>query len=257
MKKHKIMKQKQYIARSMQEKTPKFSSYRQMNSGIPKPRNAASLILLKEDHKGIKVLLGKRSSKVRFMPNAWVFPGGVIDKKDFRQNITSSLDPKIIKKLAVANNFNLANALAVTAIRETAEETGLLLGKFNENISNKNLDLHNGVDLLASHKLVPDLSKISYLGRAITPTFSPIRFHARFFVADARYLKGKIKTTNELVKIDWISVQQAREKPMADVTEFMINELLNFNGKISKLKKRLDDRPMFTWKNGKQWITRR
>ena len=49
MKKHKIMKQKQYIARSMQEKTPKFSSYRQKHSKIPKPRNAASLILLKED----------------------------------------------------------------------------------------------------------------------------------------------------------------------------------------------------------------
>ena len=257
MKKHKIMKQNQYIARSMQEKKPKFSSYRQMNSKIPKPKNAASLILLKEDHKGIKVLLGKRSSKVRFMPNAWVFPGGVIDKKDFKQNITSSLDPKIIKKLAVANNFNLANALAVTAIRETAEETGLLLGKFNKNVSNKNLDLQNGIDLLSSHNLVPDLSKISYLGRAITPTFSPIRFHARFFVADARYLKGKIKTTDELVEIDWISVQQARELPMADVTEFMIQELLSFNAKISTLKKRLDDRAMFTWKNGKQWITRR
>ena len=257
MKKHKIMKQKQYIARSMQEKTPKFSSYRQKHSKIPKPRNAASLVLLKEDNEDIKVLLGKRSSKAKFMPGAWVFPGGVIDKKDFKQNITSSLDSKIIKKLAVANNFNLANALAVTAIRETAEETGLLLGKFNKNVPNKNLDLQNGIDLLSSHNLVPDLSKISYLGRAITPTFSPIRFHARFFVADARYLKGKIKTTDELVEIDWISVQQARELPMADVTEFMIQELLSFNAKISTLKKSLDDRAMFTWKNGKQWITRR
>ena len=148
---------KKYIARSMQ-KTPKFSSYRQKHSKIPKPRNAASLILLKEDNKDIKILLGKRSSKARFMPGAWVFPGGVIDKKDFKQNITSSLDPKIIKKLAVANNFNLAIALAVTAIRETAEETGLLLGKFNKNVPNKNLDLLNGIDFLASHYLVPDLS---------------------------------------------------------------------------------------------------
>ena len=76
-------------------------------------------------------------------------------------------------------------------------------------------------------------------------------------MADSIYLKGKIQTTNELVEIDWISVQQARELPMADVTEFMIQELLSFNAKISTLKKRLDDRPMFTWKNGKQWITRR
>jgi hypothetical protein len=106
-------------------------------------------------------------------------------------------------------------------------------------------------------ELEPDLTKLFYLGRAITPTFSPIRFHARFFIADAKHLTGKIKTTNELVEIEWISLKSAKKLPMADVTEFMINELLTFNGDISKIKKMLDNRPMFTWKMGKQWITRK
>ena len=44
---------------------------------------------------------------------------------------------------------------------------------------------------------------------------------------------------------------------MADVTEFMINELLTYDGNISKIKKMLNNRPMFTWKMGKQWITRK
>ena len=44
---------------------------------------------------------------------------------------------------------------------------------------------------------------------------------------------------------------------MADVTEFMIEELISFNGDISKINKMLDNRPMFTWKMGKQWITRK
>ena len=95
------------------------------------------------------------------------------------------------------------------------------------------------------------------MGRAITPTFSPIRFHARFFVSDAKYLKGSIKTTNELVEIDWIPIEKATKLPMADVTEFMIRELLNFKAKISTLKRHIADRPMFTWKNGKQWVTRK
>ena len=105
--------------------------------------------------------------------------------------------------------------------------------------------------------LVPDLSKLCYLGRAITPTFSPIRFHARFFLADAKSLSGKIRTTNELVEIEWIPLKKATKLPMADVTEFMINELLSLNGNISKIKKMLNNRPMFTWKMGKQWITRK
>ena len=36
------------------------------------------------------------------------------------KNNIVSLDPKIIRKLAVANNASIANALAVTSIRETA-----------------------------------------------------------------------------------------------------------------------------------------
>ena len=73
----------------------------------------------------------------------------------------------------------------------------------------------------------------------------------------AKYLKGKIRTTKELVEIDWIPLKKALKLPMADVTEFMIEELISFNGDISKINKMLDNRPMFTWKMGKQWITRK
>ena len=110
---------------------------------------------------------------------------------------------------------------------------------------------------MSKRNLIPDLAKLSYLGRAITPTFSPIRFHARFFMADAKDLIGKINTTSELVVIKWIPLKTATKLPMADVTEFMINELLEYNGDISSIKRMLKNRPMFTWKMGKQWITRK
>ena len=258
MKKHKIMTQKQYIARSMEKKELKFTPKKDKDTKIIKPRNAASLVLLKEYNNDVKVLLGKRSNKTRFMPGAWVFPGGVLDKNDFKIKKIKYLNKNIVKKLAVANNTNLANALAIASIRETAEETGLMLGLKSKNIPIiKNEDENNGIILMSKAGLAPDLSKLLYLGRAITPTFSPIRFHARFFLADAKDLAGKIKTTNELVEIKWISLKKATKLPMADVTEFMINELLSFNGNISKIKKMLNNRPMFTWKMGKQWITRK
>ncbi len=252
------MKQKKYIARSMQKKELRFAPKNRKDKIIAKPKNAASLVLLKKTNKEIKVLLGKRSSKTRFMPGAWVFPGGVLDKNDYKTKKFTNLNPNIISRLAVSNNVNTANALALASIRETAEETGLFLGKNKKNISyNNNLEDNNGILTMKKFNLVPDLSKLSYLGRAITPTFSPIRFHARFFLADAKDLSGKIITTNELVEIDWIPLAKATKLPMADVTEFMINELLSLKGNISKIKKMLNNRPMFTWKMGKQWINRK
>ena len=252
------MQQKIYIARSMKKKELNFTPKRDKNTKIPRPRNAASLVLLKRSGKDVQVLLGKRSNKTRFMPGAWVFPGGVVDKADYTISINTSLNKNIIKKLAVSNNIVTANALAIASIRETVEETGLILGKKSKNVSTVNFEEdNNGIAIMSKLGLEPDLTKLFYLGRAITPTFSPIRFHARFFIADAKHLTGKIKTTNELVEIEWISLKSAKKLPMADVTEFMINELLTFNGDISKIKKMLDNRPMFTWKMGKQWITRK
>jgi 8-oxo-dGTP pyrophosphatase MutT (NUDIX family) len=258
LKKHKKMKQKKYIARSMEKKELKFTPKREKDTKIPRPRDASSLVLLKKSGKIVKVLLGKRSDKTRFMPGAWVFPGGVVDKTDHTISINTSLNKNIIKRLAVSNNARTAKALAVASIRETVEETGLILGKKCENTTKVDYgEDNNGISIMSKLGLEPDLSKLFYLGRAITPTFSPIRFHARFFIADAKHLTGKIQTTNELVEIEWVSLEKATKLPMADVTEFMINELLTFDGDISKIKKMLDSRPMFTWKMGKQWITRK
>lgn len=235
----------------------KFSQFKDENAPIVRPKNASSLILVKYTDQEIKILLGRRSSKARFMPGAWVFPGGVLDRNDFKSQNSSKLDKKIISRLAVANKSKTADALAITAIRETAEETGLMLGKNTGTAVNNNFKNYNGLNSLYSAGLEPYIEKLYYLGRAITPTFSPIRFHARFFVADAKYLCGKIRTTNELTKIEWIPIKNATDLPMADVTEFMVNELLSINSNLSILSRRLNDRPMFTWKNGKRWIKRK
>jgi len=183
------MQQKIYIARSMKKKELNFTPKRDKHTKIPRPRNAASLVLLKRSGKDVQVLLGKRSDKTRFMPGAWVFPGGVVDKADYTISINTSLNKNIIKKLAVSNNIGTANALAIASIRETVEETGLILGKKSKNVSTVNFEEdNNGIAIMSKLGLEPDLTKLFYLGRAITPTISPIRFHARFFITDAKHL---------------------------------------------------------------------
>jgi 8-oxo-dGTP pyrophosphatase MutT (NUDIX family) len=56
----------------------------ELNPGAPTaPRDAAAVVLLRRGRKhssaGLEVLLGRRTSKARFMADVWVFPGGAVD----------------------------------------------------------------------------------------------------------------------------------------------------------------------------------
>ena len=91
------------------------------------------------------------------------------------------------------------------------------------------------------------------MGRAITPSFLKTRFHARFFIASFDDFLGKIKTNGELENIDWVEIQKAKLLPLADVTDFLINRLIELgNDKI--LIKKNKSYPMFTRKNNKRWV---
>ena len=97
-----------------------------------RPKDAATLILIDRSGDKPKVLVGKRHDKVVFMPGKYVFPGGRVDKSDNRipvaAPITAELEANLLKgspKIVASR----ARALAVAAIREACEETGLCLGR--------------------------------------------------------------------------------------------------------------------------------
>ena len=51
------------------------------NPGPPTPpRQAATVILLRDGAESLEVLLVKRTPKARFMGGVWVFPGGAVDQ---------------------------------------------------------------------------------------------------------------------------------------------------------------------------------
>src|ERR1044072_7136288 len=51
---------------------------------IVRPRDAASLILLRGKGRDLELLAGRRPGHVKFMPGVWVFPGGAVDRDDNR-----------------------------------------------------------------------------------------------------------------------------------------------------------------------------
>ena len=89
---------------------------------------------------------------------------------------------------------------------------------------------------MADRGLAPDLARLRLVGRAITPSFSRLRFHARFFLADARHVQGDLLTDGELEDLRWIPFAEAKRLPLVDVTELMIDvaELLTVRPALAR-----------------------
>src|SRR5712675_1446257 len=97
-----------------------------------RPVDAATLILIDRTGATPKVLVGKRHDKVVFMPGKFVFPGGRVDKNDNRVPVAAPISRELEANLmrgSPKTQPSRARALAIAAIREACEETGLCLGR--------------------------------------------------------------------------------------------------------------------------------
>ena len=94
-----------------------------------RPKDAASILLMDRSTSGIRVLMGKRSSAHVFMPDVYVFPGGKRDREDSTLPFAGDLHPVVLDNLMRASSGTRsqrrARALALAALRELHEETGL------------------------------------------------------------------------------------------------------------------------------------
>jgi 8-oxo-dGTP pyrophosphatase MutT (NUDIX family) len=203
-----------------------------MADGILKParpRHAASLILLRGDPANPDVLMGRRPPKSAFIPDAFVFPGGRLDPEDMSVRPAHPLDGTTLRMLTESGGCSprMAVALANTVIRETQEETGLYL------CASGDAGGGDGWANFRAKHLAPDHSALSFLGRAITPTVSPIRYHARFFLADGARLSGTLTQTQELTDLDWYPLTKAVRLPVIDVTHFILTLIQDRRGVAS------------------------
>ncbi|XP_040185392.1 nucleoside diphosphate-linked moiety X motif 19 [Rana temporaria] len=232
----------------------------QRGSVIPK---MASQILQNDRRKSTfdyEVLLLKRSQKSGFMPNAFVFPGGVADFSDFSNDWI-----QVFQRHANKPNFGLGVvrqppgtrspmfvtdrmkfgsvipgevAFRICAIRETFEESGILLvvpdsaevdanqdladayeqdgeamAKWREEVQNNPLQF---IEMCKEMRCVPNIWALHEWGNWLTPVFSTStrarRFDTAFYIA---CLQKKPVTTDdqkEMASFNWWTPQEAIEE---------------------------------------------
>ncbi|HEY4404426.1 MAG TPA: NUDIX hydrolase [Xanthobacteraceae bacterium] len=194
-----------------------------------RPKDAATLVLIDNSGPVPKVLLGKRHDGHKFMPGKYVFPGGGLEPGDKRMAAARPLDRHAEQRLMRAvkrPSAAKARALALAAIRETYEETGLLLGA---PAPLRSQTPTGAWAAFAQARILPDLSAIHFVARAITPPRRPKRFDTRFFAADAgaiaHRVEGMIGPDAELVELKWMPIAQARHLDMPAITAVVLEEL--------------------------------
>ena len=119
-----------------------------------------------------------------------------------------------------------ARGLALAAIRETFEETGLMLGKRAEQMPN----IPEGPwSAFAQAGVLPDLASLHFIARAITPPRRPRRFDTRFFAADAtevaHKVEGVVGPDSELVELVWMPITDAKQLDLMTITQVALDEL--------------------------------
>lgn len=189
---------------------------------LVRPRDAATLIIVRRDARKPRLLMGRRNGGHDFMPDKWVFPGGRIDRSDYRAPFATDVRPEVLARLEKSTPLNKARALALTAIRETFEEVGLLLAK----PAAPRPGAGPWREFLA-HGAEPDLAALDFIAQAITPHYRPKRFNARFFMAPAEALISldRLPDCGELDEIAWFTFDEALELDLPGITRFVIQEL--------------------------------
>jgi 8-oxo-dGTP pyrophosphatase MutT (NUDIX family) len=190
--------------------------------GRQRPKDAATLILTRVRKGQAEVLMGRRAPGHVFMASKWVFPGGRIERADFTAAAANDLPAADLARLTREAPVRRARALALAAVRETFEETGLLLAQPAPVAS-----VAGSWREFRAVGALPDLAALSYVARAITPPGRTRRFDARFFMADARALLHPEPTagSGELDEIAWLPMADTRSLDLPAITRFVLGEV--------------------------------
>lgn len=195
------------------------------------PRDASTLIILDRTKGEPRLLMGRRHEKHKFMPGLFVFPGGRVDRGDGSVASADELHPqvetKIVNQLKKRPSARRARALGLAGIRETYEEAGLLLGSQGDTSAIKST--HEDWRAFADLGVMPTLSHLRLIARAITPPGRTRRFDAWFFATDAENIAHRLPEgtgpSGELQDLHWLSIDEAMNLELPVITVTVLKEL--------------------------------
>jgi 8-oxo-dGTP pyrophosphatase MutT (NUDIX family) len=186
-------------------------------------RPAATVILLRDTTEGLEVFLIRRHAAMSFAGGMYVFPGGVVDPAD------------VVGR-------GIAEALVQAAIRETFEETGLLLATGSVDqpaaLEADRLALigHRTTldEVVGRHGLVPRSDWLRAWSHWITPDFEPRRYDTWFYVAlkpfdqDPREVGGESDAALWATPANALAAQQRGEWLLMPPTEITLRGLSSY-----------------------------
>jgi 8-oxo-dGTP pyrophosphatase MutT (NUDIX family) len=156
------------------------------------PRDATTVVLLREGVDGLEVFMMRRPETMRFAPGVHVFPGGAVEDQDDAVPLVPNAD---VDRLGARAGSTRPAALVAAAVRETFEECGVLLAvdregappHADESLTRDRIDLYEGrcsfESVLRRRGLVLDPALLPLMAHWVTPAQEPRRFDTRFFTA--------------------------------------------------------------------------
>ena len=215
------------IAARLLEELRKTDKHREFPT--VRPRDAATMIIIDRGAASPRVLLGRRHAGHKFMPGKFVFPGGRVESLDRRMPSATPLVPRVetrLMQMMQRPNAGRARAFALAAIRETFEETGILLGRKADAPMRSPGGAWDGY---VAAGVAPDLAAVHFVARAITPPGRTKRFDTRFFAIDAGAIAarhdGVVGPDTELTELVWLPIGEASRLDMSAITIAVLEEL--------------------------------
>lgn len=176
-----------------------------------RPKDAASIILLDRTSGTPRFLMGRRGRGHAFMPDLYVFPGGRRDPRDHALPFRRDLHPLVTERLLSGSTGRRtvtgARALALAAIRELQEETGLFVK-----------DAKDEADLLL----------LRYIARAITPPGNVRRFDTHFFllpIDEAGIATTDLHDSEELQDLRWVGLDEVPDLNVPRITQAVLGDV--------------------------------
>ena len=196
-------------------------------AGPKRPVDAATLVLL--EHRGgvPHVLIGRRHRSHAFMPGKFVFPGGRTDPTDSRIISADELPQHQLAKLVSGPGRRAsavrARAIALSAIRETFEEAGILIGAAGTFVT-----ANPAWQGFAENGVIPALSGLRYVARATTPPGRVRRFDTRFLATFSDRIAVTLEQggpTQELEELMWLPIEEAMGIDLPHITRTILTEI--------------------------------
>ena len=233
----------------MRVPVPEMLRERAAQVSQPAPtRDAATVVVVRDGSAGIEAYLMRRQPTMEFAPGMYVFPGGGVDDADRLAEVPWAGPAPSVWAERFGCAEDIAKGLVCAAVRETFEESGVLLAgpdadsvvadtsapQFQQaRLALEARDLTFGA-FLADRGLVLRADLLGAWSHWITPAFEPRRFDTRFFVAVLPEGQAVGELAREADRAHWASLAEvlasvnAGSAGMLPPTYFTCQEIAGF-----------------------------